>query len=98
MPQTSGREILSTLSRELTSPEFAELVPRLSWSQHTEILAAIRITRELGWSFASLRIAGAGRFVLQGPAPGRCRLAIGASRPGVEHVALGRGAAVTFGV
>ncbi|MBI2190704.1 MAG: hypothetical protein HYU36_01810, partial [Planctomycetes bacterium] len=66
---TSGREILSTLSRELTSPEFAELVPRLSWSQHTEILTAIRITREFGWGFESLRMAGAGKFVLQGPAP-----------------------------
>ncbi len=33
-------------------------------------LAAIRITRELGWGFESLRMAGAGKFLLQGPAPG----------------------------
>ncbi|MBI2190697.1 MAG: hypothetical protein HYU36_01775 [Planctomycetes bacterium] len=32
-------------------------------------LTAIRITRELGWGFESLRMAGAGKFVLQGPAP-----------------------------
>lgn len=32
--------VLSTLSREFTSAEFAALIPRLSWSQHTEILAA----------------------------------------------------------
>lgn len=32
--------VLSTLSREFTSTEFAALIPRLSWSKHTEILAA----------------------------------------------------------
>jgi CRISPR-associated protein Csm1 len=32
-------------------------------------LAAIRITRELGWGFDSVRMAGAGKFLLQGPAP-----------------------------
>jgi CRISPR-associated protein Csm1 len=32
-------------------------------------LAAIRVARELGWSFASLRMAGAGKFVLQGAGP-----------------------------
>ena len=32
--------VLSTLSREFTSAEFAALITRLSWSRHTEILAA----------------------------------------------------------
>jgi CRISPR-associated protein Csm1 len=32
-------------------------------------LAAIRITREFGWGFESLRMAGAGKFLLEGPAP-----------------------------
>ena len=32
--------VLSTLSREFSSVEFAALIPRLSWSQHTEVLAA----------------------------------------------------------
>ena len=42
LPIDSIPPILSTVSRELVSPELITLISRLSWSQHTEILSAAR--------------------------------------------------------
>jgi predicted nuclease of restriction endonuclease-like (RecB) superfamily len=51
--------ILSTLSREFTSAELAALIPRLSWSRHTEVLAG---TQDPAERYFYLRMSAAERW------------------------------------
>lgn len=51
----SSFPILSTVSRELESPDLITLISRLSWSQHTEILTAVGTPAER-WFYMQMSV------------------------------------------